>query len=54
MSLRYKKAETWKEKAWCWVAKLLHAKYVTPLGRIIILPKDYDEKNGMIRDEVGE
>ena len=38
----YKKAENVKEKAMCIIAKLLHAKIVTPLGRIVLLPKDYD------------
>lgn len=38
---RYTKAETIKEKIMCFVAKMLGAHYVTPLGRIILLPKDY-------------
>lgn len=39
---RYTKAKTFKEKIMCFVAKVLGAHYVTPLGRIILLPKDYD------------
>lgn len=38
----YTKAETLKEKAMCFVAKILRAKVVTPLGRIMLLPKDYN------------
>ena len=38
---RYTKAETFKEKIMCFVAKVLGAHYVTPLGIIILLPKDY-------------
>ena len=37
----YKKAETFREKLMCYIAKLIGAKYVTPLGRIILLPSDY-------------
>ena len=38
----YKKAETFGEKVMCYVAKILKAKYVTPIGRIILLPADYE------------
>ena len=38
----YTKAETLKEKVMCFVAKILRAKVVTPLGRIMLLPKDYN------------
>lgn len=38
----YTKPETLKEKAMCFVAKILRAKVVTPLGRIMLLPKDYN------------
>ncbi len=39
---RYAKAETFKEKAKCFIAKVLHAHVITPLGRIMLLPKDYN------------
>lgn len=41
--MTYAKAETVKEKAMCLIAKILHAKVVTPLGRIMLLPKDYND-----------
>lgn len=40
---RYKKADTFQEKCKCLIAKLLGAKVVTPLGRIVLLPSDYDK-----------
>ncbi len=39
--IRYTKAKTFKEKIMCFIAKVLGAHYVTPLGRIVLLPKDY-------------
>lgn len=36
------KAETFKEKAKCFIAKILCGHVVTPLGRIMLLPKDYN------------
>ena len=39
---RYAKAETFKEKVKCFIAKVLGAHVVTPLGRIMLLPKDYN------------
>ena len=39
---RYVKAETFKEIAKCFIAKVLHAHVITPLGRIMLLPKDYN------------
>lgn len=38
----YTKAKTFKEKVMCFTAKILRAKVVTPLGRIVLLPKDYN------------
>ncbi len=38
----YAKAETFKEKAICFIAKMLCGHVVTPLGRIMLLPKDYN------------
>ena len=38
----YAKAETFKEKAKCFIAKMLCGHVVTPLGRIMLLPKDYN------------
>lgn len=40
---RYKKADTLREKIMCYIVKILHAHYVTPLGRVILLPVDYDQ-----------
>jgi len=39
---RYVKANTFTEKFKCIIAKLLNAKVVTPLGRIVLLPQDYE------------
>jgi len=41
--LYYKKAETVTEKIQCFIAKIFKARVVTPLGRIVLLPKDYDQ-----------
>lgn len=38
---RYTNAETFKEKVKCFLAKVLGAHVVTPLGRIMLLPEDY-------------
>ena len=38
----YAKAETFKEKIKCFIAKMLCGQVVTPLGRIMLLPKDYE------------
>ena len=40
----YKCASSFKEKLWCKIAKVLKANYVTPLGRIILLPEDYENE----------
>ena len=40
----YKCASSFKQKLWCKIAKVLKANYVTPLGRIILLPEDYENK----------
>lgn len=37
----YAKADTISDMIKCYIAKLLGAKVVTPLGRIVLLPKDY-------------
>lgn len=42
--IRYKEAETTKEKILCWFARLTHGNVVTPLGRIVLLPQDYKIK----------
>ena len=39
---KYAKANTLKQKAICFVAKMLCGYAVTPLGRIMLLPKDYN------------
>lgn len=39
----YKEAETITEKIQCFIAKIFKARVVTPLGRIVLLPKDYDQ-----------
>lgn len=39
---RYAKARTFKEKVMCFIAKMLGAHFVTPIGRIMLLPADYD------------
>lgn len=38
---RYTKAETISDYIKCYIAKVLRAKVVTPLGRIRLLPNDY-------------
>lgn len=38
----YTKANTFVEKCKCIIAKILNAKVVTPLGRIVLLPQDYE------------
>ena len=38
----YAKAETVSNKIMCYIAKVLRAKVVTPMGRIMLLPKDYE------------
>ena len=38
----YAKAETFKEKAICFIAKMLGAHVITPIGWIMLLPVDYD------------
>lgn len=40
----YKCAKTFRDKVKCLIAKFLGAKVVTPLGRIVLLPKDYARK----------
>ena len=40
--VRYTKAKTFKEKAKCFIAKMLCGHVVTPLGRIMLLPADYN------------
>ena len=42
---RYKKAETICEKLMCVIAKITHGKVITPLGRIVLLPFDFDKLN---------
>lgn len=38
---RYDIADNWKTKFMCFVAKLVGGHVVSPLGRIVLLPKDY-------------
>ena len=38
----YAKAKTFKEKMKCFIAKILCGYVVTPFGRIMLLPKDYN------------
>ena len=38
----YKKARTFKEKVMCFIAQMLGARVITPIGRIMLLPADYD------------
>lgn len=38
---RYAKAESLSDYIKCYIAKVLGAKVVTPLGRIKLLPNDY-------------
>lgn len=42
--LTYAMAETAKDRIKCHIAKWLGAKVVTPMGRILLLPKDYKQK----------
>ena len=37
----YTEARTVSQKIKCVIAKVLHAKVVTPFGRIILLPEEY-------------
>ena len=39
----YKQANTLSEKILCIIAKLFNRHAVTPLGRVILLPKDYQK-----------
>ena len=39
---KYAKANTLRQKAICFVANMLCGYVVTPLGRIMLLPKDYN------------
>jgi len=38
----FTKALTVKQKAKCLIAKIFGGHVVTPLGRVMLLPKDYD------------
>jgi len=38
----YVKAKTFKEKAKCFIARMIGGRVVTPLGRIMLLSADYD------------
>lgn len=40
---RYAKAETFKEKVMCFIAQILGGHVITPIGRIMLLPADYDK-----------
>ena len=40
--LSYVKAETFKEKVMCFIAQMLGGHVITPIGRIMLLPVDYD------------
>lgn len=48
---RYAKARTFKEKAMCFIAKMLGAHFVTPIGRIMLLPADYNRLATATRNE---
>lgn len=39
---KYARAKNFKEKAKCFIAKMLGGRAITPLGRILLLPKDYN------------
>ena len=39
----YAKARTFKEKVMCFIAQMLGAHVITPIGRIMLLPADYDK-----------
>ena len=47
----YVKARTFKEKVKCLIARMLCANVVTPLGRIMLLPADYDRLAIATRNE---
>ena len=38
----YVKARTFKEKVICFIAKTLNGHVITPIGRIMLLPTDYN------------
>ena len=38
----YVKARTLKEKVKCFIARMIGGRVVTPIGRIMLLPADYD------------
>ena len=40
--LNYAKARTFKEKVKCFIAKFIGGHVITPIGRIMLLPEDYD------------
>ncbi len=40
--LSYVKARTFKEKAKCFIARMIGGRVVTPIGRIMLLPADYN------------
>lgn len=40
--LSYVKAKTFKGKVKCFIARMIGGHVVTPLGRIMLLPADYD------------
>lgn len=49
---KYKKADGFASVMKCYVAKMLHAQVVSPLGRIVLLPSDYERmKNQYEIDE---
>lgn len=41
--MMYKEAETVTEKIQCFIAKIIKARVITPLGRIVLLSKDYNQ-----------
>ena len=38
----YTKAKTFKEKLMCFIARMLGGHVITPLGRVMLLPADYN------------
>lgn len=38
----YVKARTFKEKVMCFIAQMLDGHVITPIGRIMLLPADYN------------
>lgn len=48
---KYTKANTLRQKAICFVAKMLCGHVVTPLGRIMLLPDDYNRLAIATRNE---